>query len=417
MATPTLQEANDLLKTRHPTKEELKEFPFGKYLQKLFENDDDYQTHGPKVLAAMNTLLSFKPEEIIKGRATPEQERTLRNVVFDILNKDFRDWERDNVDVFFRIAALYHDIGKYIIKDRHPNVGWQIIQYIDPKEKEKLRGLLPNDEQFFQMLLIVIRDHDQFGVISTGEASYPILLRAIHSMNEAPETRIKILSALMVFNLADMAGIIDVDGEITDMLIADRQFMINAINDCAEKAVRLDDYIVEKSVDKTTNRIQRLLAEASRKYDRRRRELNDPQFIQDELRSVFGSDANIREFSKHFTRICKLDYSKRFFEAVIEYCEGPQQSTEGKILNLCASERLDRNKVFYAFIGTLKRITTSYVALIETESGAWNLIGVELKELTPKQAPEKTARIIELLVNSHYPGLTWMMSDVPAWYF
>ena len=46
-----------------------------------------------------------------------------------------------------------------------------------------------------------------------------------------------------------------------------------------------------------------------------------------------------------------------------------------------------------------------------------SLIGVEMKDLTPRNAPEKTAQIIELLHKSHYPGLSWMMSDCLAWYF
>jgi len=40
-----------------------------------------------------------------------------------------------------------------------------------------------------------------------------------------------------------------------------------------------------------------------------------------------------------------------------------------------------------------------------------------MKDLTPTNAPEKTARIIDLVLTRHYPGLIWMMSDAPAWYF
>jgi len=97
-----------------------------------------------------------------------------------------------------------------------------------------------------------------------------------------------------------------------------------------------------------------------------------------------------------------VDYGKRFFVRLIDYCEREQK---------------DDIDVIYSILGILKRLTITYAAMMRTESGRKHLIGVELNALAPIDFPEKTARIVELIIRSHYPGLTWMMSDVPAWYF
>lgn len=417
--TIVLRQANQLLEQGYPPQTELRKFPFANFLEKLWIHDEGYQEHGPAVLEAMNYLLSEQPERILKGDCSDKQIQNLRSVRTEILFQIFQDWNFDNLKALFRLAALYHDIGKYIIKDRHPSLGWHIVQHIDPAQKEALRQLLLNEDDYFQLLMVIIRDHDQFGVIATGEASYPILLRAARSMGDELVTRKQVISALMLFNLADMAGgIFDVDGEAVDKIIDDWRWTLKALTDCSQTKRRLDDYMITEAsrVGHTYKRVQRLLAESSRNWPARRRELNDLQFVRGQFYAVFGSETAIQEFATQFTRICKLDYGKRFFVALMKYCEGPSGSNEKSTLPT-APERMSREDVFYAVVAILKRITTSYSAMLGPDSGSSTLIGVELKDLTPRDAPEKTARIIELIVKSHYPGLTWMISDVPAWYF
>ena len=417
----SIEEASEVLSSGYPSASDLRRFPFASYLEKLWKTDKGYDEHGPKVIGAVNTLLSENPHELLGERATSAQVDRLRSTIDEILTEVFTDWPLEDVRAFFRIVALYHDIGKYIIKDRHPSVGWHVIQYLDPEQKRSLRNML-KEEEYFRLFAVVIRDHDQFGVLSTGEASYPILLTAMHSLGDSLEDRRRILSAMMLFNLADMAGVFKVDGETVDKIIDDWEWVIEAVSYCVKHRLRLSDFLISESssIDKTGVRIQRLLAEASREWPRRRREVNDEQFIREELETVFGGIAARREFSARFTRVCKLDYGKRFFDALIEYAEGPPQSDsekERRRLPLHAPERLSREDVLYAVLAILRRITTDSAWMFENRRGSGNLIGVEMKELTPPAAPEKTATIIDLLVRSHYPGLTWLMSDVPAWNF
>lgn len=402
-------------------------FPFSEYLKKVWITDDRYPRHGPAVLDAMNKLLS-NPTDIFapNNRATLTQRNNLTEAVA-VIRRTIGDSEKN--DVLLRCAALYHDIGKSIIRERHPVIGWYITQYIKPEDREKLRNLLESEDDF-RLLMIIVRDHDQFGVLSTGEASIPIHLDAINS-GESHDDRKRIISALALCNLADMVGTFDVDGEATDRMLGDWQWLIGALDYCANTGTRLDEYLVQQAsrirmaaqtpwesdllrshphvgIPSVTERVRRLLMEASRRFPDRRRDFDDEQLIANCLQTVFGSENGMREFAQQFTYVCKLDYGKRFFEALVRYCEGSPQA---------GRERMSKDRVIYAVFAVLKRITVTYAAMMRSGGGLGNLIGVELKDLTPDNAPEKTDRIIELIVSSHYPGLTWMMSDAPAWYF
>jgi hypothetical protein len=205
---------------------------------------------------------------------------------------------------------------------------------------------------------------------------------------------------------------------------------MGALDYCAKSGTRLDEHIIQQAsrirsaaqtqwevdllkehphvrIPNVSERVRRLLMEASRKYPARREEFDDEQLIASCLQTVFGSENGMREFANQFTYVCKLDYGKRFFDALIRYCEEDSK----------AGRRRSKDEVIYAAFAVLKRITVTYAAMIRSGDGLGNLIGVELKDLTPDNAPEKTNRIIELIVSIHYPGLTWMMSDTPAWYF
>ena len=411
----TLKEVNELLQDRYPTsQDDLNRLPFAKYLQELWKTGEEYQKHGPRVLDSMNVLLGDQPGEVVKGEAARQQIWNLQDVISKI--RGLVGWD-ERTDALFRIAALYHDIGKYIIRERHPVIGWYIMQYIDAEEREKLRKLLDNEDDF-RLLMIMLRDHDQFGVLCTGEASYPILLRAA-SLGDSLDAKKRVVSALLLCNLADIAATFDVDGETIDKLVCDWKWFLEALEHCSENRLRLDEYVIYETsrIPRVCERIRRLLAESSRDWKDRRGELNNEQLIGDQLETVFGSENAKREFASQFTRICKLDYGKRFFAALMEYSEGPPSGKEKRKLELWSNERMKTEDVIYAVFAILKRITSAYATMVRSDNGPGNLIGVELKDLTPENAPEKTARIIDLIVTSHYPGLTWMMSDAPAWYF
>ncbi len=419
----TYQQVNEILIQGYPKPPILgdKGFPFAAMLDKLWEKDDGYCKHLSSVVDNMNILLSKSPADIFKDTVNDEQRLRLNRIIVDIQYNIFSGWTEE-ISALLRMTALYHDIGKYIIKERHPTIGWYIVQYIDKEEKEKLRQILSNSEELFRMMTVILRDHDQFGVLSTGEASYPILLRTARSVENNIKEQKKILTGLFLTNLADIAGSIDLDGNTADKAIADYEWFLNAITHCADNRLPLAEYVIKESseISIVCDRIHRLLITSTRLWEERRREFNDLGWIKDQLEIFFGADQSMKKFATKFTRICKLDYGKRFFDALIEYCEGSSNSggNQGpRKLTKHSTQRLDKESVYYAILSVISRITETYGAMMQLECNAESLIGVELKDLTPKGAPEKTTQIIELIMTTHYPGLTWMMSDVPAWYF
>jgi hypothetical protein len=427
----TLDEANRLLSSDHFPDKDLKRFPFGDLLCRLWTRDDEdgkeYREHAPRVLKAMNRLLSRDPGSVMCSDPV-KKDADLLEETKNVVGKSFERFD-SSAQALFRIATLYHDIGKYIIKERHPTVGWYTLEYIDPNQKDALRSLVGGRDDYLQLLMILIRDHDQFGVLCTGEASYPILLRAATSLGSNPDDQKRIISAMMWLNLADMAGTpgLELQSDDVDKLVNDWKWTIETLDTSIEKGLSFDAFVIEKasSEDLVERRICRLLLESSRNAPKRLEELtrrvsNEPfvtQLVRNQLRTVYPTRIPRQQFCSQYTHVCKLDYGKRFFSALVEYCEGEPKSGEQRSLPLWAEKRVATTDLVYAVLAILRRITSTYSAMVNAENGLGNLIGVEMKDLTPRNAPEKTARIIDLLLRSHYPGLSWMMSDVPAWYF
>jgi hypothetical protein len=288
----------------------------------------------------------------------------------------------------------------------------------------------------------MIRDHDEFGVLSTGEASYPILLRPANSLGDDPFDQKRIISAIMWLNLADIAGTPGIELIPYDLhkVLNDLEWFLNALDHCSDGKEQLDRYVIKEASKErlVVRRISRLLLEASRDVPSRLAELRKPspheyigsdmkktgmeewmvhRLVRQQLETVYSTQIPRRIFAREFTHICKMDYGKRFFKSLVEYCEGPQTSPGHMNLPRLSKERIETEDLIYFVLAILRRMSSTYSAMERIEGDVGNLIGVEMKDLTPRNAPEKTAQIIELLIRSHYPGLSWMMSDCLAWYF
>jgi hypothetical protein len=103
--------------------------------------------------------------------------------------------------------------------------------------------------------------------------------------------------------------------------------------------------------------------------------------------------------------------------ALVEYCDGPNEDNDNRTLPFCHPTRVEDERLIYAVLGVLRKINSTYLSMVLTPHGPGNLIGVEMKDLCPENAPEKTAQICRLLIDNHYAGQSWMMSDCLAWYF
>jgi hypothetical protein len=443
-----IEQAVQILERGFPSSEELTHFPFGCLLADIYDRMDDegkeFREHTCQVLRNMNILLSNDPGRLIKDLHQSQKKEMLavKSAIGDLFNSF-----DDNAKLLFRLAALYHDIGKYIIKERHPTVGWYTMEYLDQAHRDALRKLLGQREDYLQLLLIMIRDHDEFGVLSTGEASYPILLRPVNSLGDDKFDQKRIISAIMWLNLADMAGTRGLVLTADDLrkVLDDWQWFMQAVDLCSKRKQSLNRYVIHEASNekKAIIRICRLLLESSRDCPERLREFRKPivpgkirrqggvipiehmnvfQLVRKQLETVYATSIPRQEFVTQFTHICKLDYGKRFFSSLVKYYEdlavnqpGPQSQAPKPQDQ--KSNRVETSDLIYAVLAILRRITGTFDSMEHIEDGTGNLIGVEMKDLTPKNAPEKTIQIIELLRKSHYPGLTWMMSDCLAWYF
>lgn len=423
-------EADAILKSGISDASDLLRFPFGDLLYQLWTRDNGaFRAHGDRVLRSMNLLLDGKPEALITGPLSQAASFGFGRIQAEIAARfgDFNEQAR----FLFRIAALYHDIGKYIIRERHPTIGRYTMEFLEPRQRDLLRQMLGDREDFLQLLLVMVRDHDQFGVLGTGEASYPILIGAATSLGAAIDNQVRTVSSILWLNVADMAGVenLNMTSDDLERVISDWQWYIDALNTCYQKQERLADFIIRRASEEelVIRRISRLILEAARKAPARYGELREidgsagemrvTELVRRQLRTVYPTHIPRREFTFEFTHICKLDYAKRFFEALVDFCEGPRIDDRKRPLNAWAAERVDTERFIYANLAILRRITSTYSAMIDSKRGPGNLIGVEMKDLTPDHATEKTSQICRLLLDSHYPGLSWIMSDCPAWYF
>jgi len=424
----SIKAANEVLIQNVPDPKRLLEFPFGEELYQLWtQNGGEFAAHGCKVISNMNALLDPNLKGFIPGKLQDETKDEIREIRSQI--GDLFEGISEETRLFFRLAALYHDIGKYIIRERHPTIGRYTLDYLDTVEKNALLVLLNNDEDLLQLLLEIVQCHDQFGVLSTGEASFPILLNAISSWSNSCDLQKRAVLSIMWVNMADMAGVIGLKILDQDLIkvMKDGKWYLNVLDTYSETKEHLTAQIIRLAAEeeRVITRIERLVIESARSSPRyirlseRNKKTNETkahELVRNQLKTVFPTAVPRREFAYQFTHVCKMDYAKRFFERLIDYCDGHYKKTN-RFLDTWSATKIDDERLIYAVLAILRRITLTYSAMIDTKEGPGNLIGVEMKDLTPANAKAKTSQICKLLLVSHYPGLSWIMSDCPAWYF
>lgn len=218
-------------------------FPFSAKLNELFfkprkQDNQDFALHGPNVIRLVGGLLSVdtltgKTLQAIPGlisqqepksaacdhvffTAWPELQRALE------IKAEGPDLERERR--FLTLCALYHDLGKVIRRDRHPEIGANLLRSFNETEQKNLVRLLAEsandggDEDAannrFSRLVSVVRHHDKFGVVSTGEASLPIFSDILYFRSDEDSLPgiLKNVTMVMLTNLADIAAVLPPSG-------------------------------------------------------------------------------------------------------------------------------------------------------------------------------------------------------------
>lgn len=394
--------------------------PYGQQLKQLFYPGEVVESyHDPKgaahlhaVMQNMDILLSDQPVTLLQDYAQPRCADGLayfnacHHQIWHGVNVEsvttalFAPAEHQAIKIFLRVAALYHDIGKAINTDRHPTIGWYLVSAMYPAERAKLREMLTRTEM--RTLLTIIRDHDKFGVLSTGEASLPLLASITNLMQEDVKIQEQRLTALMLVSLADMSASFPLRSCVAETVMRDWGRFIKTLENAWGDRGRLLPQVLKEAqqYENTVERIGRLVREASRDPVGQWAEINDLELISDVLKTTFMNRIDV--FCQDFALVAKLDYSLRFFRLVVKECRRQGINSSSAIVHI--------------IVNVLKGIVETYSEMLHSARGHDQLIGIEFSDLMPPHAPEKARALIQLLLERPAEGLAWLLSDVPAWY-
>ncbi|MBI1882176.1 MAG: HD domain-containing protein [Chloroflexi bacterium] len=394
--------------------------PFGEQLTAMFypaaaksrNSDPKGAGHLHAVMEKIDLLVSDRPADILADRAKPRCPAELAffemsyNQIWQGMSKDapttalFPLSDHQKIKTFLRVAALYHDIGKYINTDRHPTIGWYLVSSMYPDERAKLHLMLTRTD--LRTLLTIIRDHDKFGVLSSGEASLPLLASTTNLMQEEVKIQEQRLTSLMLVSLADMSASFPLTSCVAGTVMQDWSRFIKALENAWGDRGRLLPHVVQEArqYESTVERIRRLLLTVSRDDSGQWEAIDDKELISDILKTTFTNRIDV--FCEDFALVAKLDYSLRFFRLVVQECR------RRDITNTSA--------IAHIIVNILKSIVETYGEMLHSGRGHYRLIGVEFSSLAPAHAPEKAQALIDLLLERPAEGLAWLLSDVPAWY-
>ncbi|MGD0547152.1 MAG: HD domain-containing protein [Terracidiphilus sp.] len=212
--------------------------PFGAFLDGVFfspiEDNLDFPIHGPNVLRLTRALVDGKLDApgLIKtrdeiGGVTDIYLRSY-SAVMKALEASIETHSadrREQVRELLTVAALFHDIGKYIRKAKHAQIGVNLLRnYDETLRKNLVDGLAfttddpssNSKENRFSLISSIIQHHDKFGVVSTGEGGLPIFSDILYfsSNADALDGIRKNITSVMLVNLADMAAVYTVQDSI-----------------------------------------------------------------------------------------------------------------------------------------------------------------------------------------------------------
>ena len=360
--------------------------PFGEIMNDLFLNSDipDFPIHAVNVVRFVELLLNDNISNLLKEpNHDLHTEAVLKynkysGQIQECMEMDSGDAVRKTRS-FMKIAALYHDIGKYIRKENHPQIGVNILRNLNDDECNKLVNALTwskddnedSKHHRFSLICSLIQHHDKFGVITTGEGSLPLLSDILYfTSDEHSISGIKKnATSVMMLNLADISGvcrapaadisaakqyatkIFEQRGKGQDCeeglekikeicvkqssylglrfakvnnILNDWDILIKAIDHVSVKGnrSRLKDYLIkfEENPDRTIKRILRIINECFDACDavELSKHINATT-VETVLVGALGSH-QFQSFCEKFAIIVKLDYGLNFFKAITCAC-------------------------------------------------------------------------------------------------
>lgn len=393
-----------------PTDALLAELPFGRDLMGLVDHErdpkDNRDTPG-HVRAVVKKALQINEYGLSAVVQTDDDDLLFQMAdlecdylaIFESPEMQRRGWSARAAHGYIAVAALYHDIGKIIQRERHTTIGYYHLQY-NP-EQAALRAMFCTELDHW-LFLHIIRFHDVFGIISTGEGSLAALVDLIPMREMSEAERLGILHLFLRVTLADIAGTVPVReakirNMMTDLRRAAAAMPSGGKGTRPTEGLSVREALIEAdtSVGRAVARIQRMLAEPGLP------EYQDEGLdivIERELMAIQGS--NVRQFANTFSHVCKLDYLLRFVRALQN-----QAKEQGRPVRM----------VVNAFVALLCRVVNEYGDLTYRAGGDRRRIGIALKGWT--REPVTTAKLCSMLFDDTHLALQWATEEATAWFY
>ena len=291
----------------------------------------------------------------------------------------------------------------------------------------------------------VLKHHDIFGCLCTGEASLPALADIVGwTATDELQTRYVSsaaarISFLLWLNIADvnavlanvpsLRGITTVEAQryLTDWLEL-KNFLI--MEDGNPRPVQREEFKTwalekESHAERTIRRITRLVATCYRKafggIDPSK-EMEIQILVEEELQALHGP--RFERFCFRFARFCKLDYALRFFDLLLEGTLRDEPSLRHIIpkpkvelraqIQQHAEQRVLRNMVSRT-CAILHRVVEEYGHLVDRKDRSAPRLGVDFSSL---MQPKETGRAIcESLKTTPAAALWWIIDEIGVWLY
>jgi len=422
---------------RYPSNDEIERLPLGKSVIENINNvdarycGDGTNGHIHRVMDGINILLGEEPYNIVKqwsgpkGIASDECRSFLNTLKNFVKNQDLTDTiiSGNNYEYFLRICAFYHDVGKSIITERHPSVGWHLVRDVHAEEvKDFLYPLVvrrsysdwksnprltTKEKRLLNIFVSVIKYHDLFGVLSTGEASYPVMMDLIPLIGANVDEAIELFYILFIVNLADTYGSVPELYPYKVMHFCnDLDLLCRTIREAqGDRNLFFEKLInISQSTTHTIGRIKRFLVEGT-PLDWQILLNNEQDIIDDAFKNA--TIAGQYKFCKNFALFCKLDYGLSFKLMMMKKAKGSSKDIRNPVSKI---------------VEYLVQLERQYGDLCQRNDNTWRRLGLQLSGLTrkpPNSRQEDESKIgnaiCDLLLNSD-TGKEWASSECTVWF-
>jgi len=411
-----------------------KNIPFATQLAELAHNEKykDHNNHIKDVVVKANFMINNNPSALIPDLDEKNSIKEQIDKLFFELQVWANHYQLDSKRLI-RTAAVYHDIGKWIVKERHPTEGYYLLQYLFPEEEKKFQLMVGSEA--FQLLLSVIRDHDKFGIISTGEASLNVMVDLLNPAKSEIQFYNMALVTLMLTNFADIAvsapnGFSGLQAkwiieDVNNILYAIEQGEGNRL-EVSYNLLKMDSNAsrvtcrIARLVDacyKNAKRVQKMLENKGKeKYNESDWEnisIDRITDVVDRKLQVHFLGSSYQRFCVEFAHYSKFDYALYFFGEV------------ARQLNL---KRIGEKKDQFPLedlvglvVQVIKSIVETYRELIHESEASPRRIGVQMQSLLREGIKET---VTGFLAGTKGPAsrdvanvVSWITNEVSAWLF